>query len=348
VDIDGSEEGVWVDKKYGLKGCTLRTISADEARECLRDKTLTFVGDSVTRFQFLSLASFIKNGVWPDEGKGPPILIARKPWPVWYKLASEHFSGSEWCDCFRPISGWVSATTARQLTENRYFHHDSHNVSLNLLTSYGIWKMHGHYPPPCWTAGRSKKGDPFNFTKEMVAVPECKGPQGLNSFSRESLIKARHQFTDGEWAQWTRTGYDWEGDLHWVLKEVIPRLQTDLLFLNFGIWADIFKQLKTKEYADKVVKSAQEHLCSKGVKCMWKRTTHPSHTSPAVPTPQDTHAMPLVEEFGWEVFDAGTPTKGVYAYKDAYHFQSYVYNELNKLLLNQLCPRGGSRVSKKS
>ena len=58
-----------------------------QARECFRDKTIVWVGDSVTRFQFLSLVNLLAFGSYP----GPPtggrrprsVLTSFKPWPDW-------------------------------------------------------------------------------------------------------------------------------------------------------------------------------------------------------------------------------------------------------------------------
>lgn len=61
---------------------------------------------------------------------------------------------------------------------SRYYSLDSHNISFSLLTAYGNWKMHGHYPPPC--TGAKKRGD-----------RTC----SIASMNRDSLRAARHKFT---------------------------------------------------------------------------------------------------------------------------------------------------------
>ena len=67
------------------KLCTLRTFEEskeggkkkEEGREggkegayaCLKGKHVVFVGDSVTRYQYLSLVSFLEKGGWEEEEK---------------------------------------------------------------------------------------------------------------------------------------------------------------------------------------------------------------------------------------------------------------------------------------
>ena len=49
------------------KTCRIKKYSAKDARNCLSGKSLLFVGDSLTRFLFLSLAYFIEHGKWPPN-----------------------------------------------------------------------------------------------------------------------------------------------------------------------------------------------------------------------------------------------------------------------------------------
>jgi hypothetical protein len=47
--------------------CTLHRYSAQEARQCLAGNHINFIGDSLTRYQFLSLAHFIHKGEYPPR-----------------------------------------------------------------------------------------------------------------------------------------------------------------------------------------------------------------------------------------------------------------------------------------
>jgi len=52
------------------KLCTLRTFEGGKegVDACLKGKHVVFVGDSVTRYQYLSLVSFLEKGGWEEEG----------------------------------------------------------------------------------------------------------------------------------------------------------------------------------------------------------------------------------------------------------------------------------------
>jgi hypothetical protein len=46
------------------KECRLRRLSAQQAAQCLSGQRIAFIGDSVTRYQFTSLAYFLTHGVY--------------------------------------------------------------------------------------------------------------------------------------------------------------------------------------------------------------------------------------------------------------------------------------------
>ena len=51
-----------------------------------------------------------------------------------------------------------------------------------------------------------------------------------------------------------------------ALKFVVPNLQPDLLYLNFGAWSDMHKDTGKEPFAKDVFQAAQEGVCSKGAK----------------------------------------------------------------------------------
>lgn len=345
-DVDGSEEGAWHGQKYDLKKCKLRRVTAEEARECFRDKTAVWVGDSVTRFQFLSLVHLLQFGEYPEKkstggrkkGMSPNVLESFKPWPRWFAFANEVFKDSMWCNCHRPQANWIGAQTASQMVENRYFSLDSHNISLNLLTSYGSWPMHGHYPPPCMGAAGQEPWNSKQFGhKNREKRPEC----SLADLNRESVRRARHQFNQSEFDDYPSIGYDWSGSMAYVLKTVAPLFSPDLLYLNYGAWSRMHQDTGKEPFAKGVFQAAQASLCSRGTKCVWKRTTYSSHSSADAAPPPDEFPLKYAHQLKWDIFDAATVTKTVFTYKDEFHFLGNVYDELNNLLLNRICPKGG-------
>ena len=62
---------VWKNRHDGSKEltvpftCYLTRYTPDQAGKCLKNKNLFFIGDSLTRYQFLSLAYFLEHKKWP-------------------------------------------------------------------------------------------------------------------------------------------------------------------------------------------------------------------------------------------------------------------------------------------
>jgi hypothetical protein len=51
-----------------------------------------------------------------------------------------------------------------------------------------------------------------------------------------------------------------------TLRFVVPNLQPDLFYLNFGAWSDMHKDTGKEPFAKNVFQAAQEGICSKGAK----------------------------------------------------------------------------------
>lgn len=75
-----------------LQRCVLRQFTPPEAKECLSRRPLVMIGDSVTRYQFLSLIYWLDSGEWPPPMHGTP----DHPSPM---IESEWQHG--WADFFR-------------------------------------------------------------------------------------------------------------------------------------------------------------------------------------------------------------------------------------------------------
>jgi hypothetical protein len=79
---------------------------------------VVFVGDSLTRYMYLSLAAYLRQGRWIDEDKDVPNILEEKQfsggWDSFYNCSKNYFRPYEQCDCFRP-------KFVRKTIENRYF-----------------------------------------------------------------------------------------------------------------------------------------------------------------------------------------------------------------------------------
>ena len=70
--VNSSEPGEWEKLPdgtavYNLRRCELHDFSAVEARECLRNTHVQFIGDSLTRYQYLSFVHLLENGSYADR-----------------------------------------------------------------------------------------------------------------------------------------------------------------------------------------------------------------------------------------------------------------------------------------
>lgn len=59
--------------QLALRQCSLRRITHREALDCLAGRPLVLIGDSVMRYQYLSLAHFLDHGDWPTLAHFPSI-----------------------------------------------------------------------------------------------------------------------------------------------------------------------------------------------------------------------------------------------------------------------------------
>jgi hypothetical protein len=101
---------------YEPEGCKLRRFSAAEARVCLANKTLLFIGDSISRYHYMSLAHLLAKGVYPqryaDDGAANVCIMITEHYPTWADYFSKSSSqlastspalvATEECNCARP------------------------------------------------------------------------------------------------------------------------------------------------------------------------------------------------------------------------------------------------------
>jgi hypothetical protein len=101
-------------------------------RRCLQGRRIAFIGDSLSRNQYLNLAHFIAHGSWYSE---PPALEHESLWPSWavfHKGAAKRLTtrtSREACDCFRASTPYPSNMDSS--VENRFFHDTELNFSMS-------------------------------------------------------------------------------------------------------------------------------------------------------------------------------------------------------------------------
>lgn len=77
---------------YELRDCNLRRMSHKETRNCLAGTRIVFLGDSVTRFQYLALVQFLAAGYYPHPyDDGSP------------SVTNNHHWGTSWPDFYEGV-----------------------------------------------------------------------------------------------------------------------------------------------------------------------------------------------------------------------------------------------------
>lgn len=99
-----------------------------------RNLHIAFAGDSLTRYQYLSLAYFFKYGQWIDPDEIPNMMIEKQhsTWRNFYNFTKSKLAPYEECDCFRPEGHKMPL-----MMENRYFYDPIRNNSISFFQKFG-------------------------------------------------------------------------------------------------------------------------------------------------------------------------------------------------------------------
>lgn len=105
-------------------------------------KSIAFMGGSLTRYQYLSLAYFVTHGTWIDPRTKPNLVVEgdHASWNAFYNATTTAYEGFEKCDCYRSQK-W----DLKSLTENRYY--VAPHWNLYYIQAFGSIPSHGHWNP---------------------------------------------------------------------------------------------------------------------------------------------------------------------------------------------------------
>ena len=113
---------------------------------------IVFVGDSLTRYMYLTLTYYLKTYQWPDQGSKYIEKVKdlySNNWNTWLDYTHQELTPQEYyCDCYRY---WETAKVFKwyQHCENRYYYDDDSisttKDSISYITKFGNYPFHGHY-----------------------------------------------------------------------------------------------------------------------------------------------------------------------------------------------------------
>lgn len=96
-----------------IANCSLDVIDRDFARKVVEASAgLGFIGDSLTRYQYLNLVYFLETGMWRSEEPENSLENKHSSWNDFYATTNQRLAGHEICDCFRGVTSAI---------ENRYY-----------------------------------------------------------------------------------------------------------------------------------------------------------------------------------------------------------------------------------
>ena len=119
-------------------------FDASHYSHLMNNQNIVMVGDSLMRYQYLSLVYLIHTGTFYPVDSKPSILWEgdHVSWNAFFQATNAALHPNEYCDCYR-----VSKTVAN---ENRYYFHDQRNISISYIAYFGDMdemKIHGHWSP---------------------------------------------------------------------------------------------------------------------------------------------------------------------------------------------------------
>lgn len=222
----GKQSPSWDEVSFQIDQKTQeRDIRGDDVQDLAvpmpRGLHLAFIGDSLSRYQYLSLAHFLRYGVFPDPAAHPNFVMesTHKSWMDFFNDTNSALLPFERCDCFRAENRNIHALVNRW-RENRYFYDPISENSLVFLIKKG-W----HPSTFTWKPG-SIHQEPLQYTPQL---PQYLPPS---------------QPVEGDWLS-----------LVDHLAGLNPR--PHIVVLNSGLWKP--KHLIQPEIQDKVVQRLKEH-----------------------------------------------------------------------------------------
>jgi hypothetical protein len=310
-----------------------------------RNLRLAFLGDSVTRYQYLSLAYFLRWGRWFDPDTIKNHLVDahsfRHPyhpdqdWNEFFLQSNRLLYPSESCDCQRSSSSEHEHAWA---TERRYFYDPVHN---NTLTYINLSGNETHNPNPAGGyAGRLHAPDIFTNFQAHVGLPV--GLLNNNNKNNSTVPSSTSMTASNLHRSWDYP--TWGQVIRYHVAALVPR--PDTAILNAGLHAHNFGDPEVRQ-------ELVEALAASNIVGLWKTTTPQKSQLIASPTADTTTGTGTISNHSsfptvrtdrdmCQVLSGGclnlswTVHLRPDLYFDDLHFREPVYRILNEDLLQQL------------
>ena len=295
------------------RGGSTLNISRECVKRSLGGRRIVFMGDSVTRYQFLNLAYWWRTGLWASS---PPELENEKhwaSWPVYYATATNMLSGDgmcTMCDCFRLQDPLLISLKS---TETIHIYDAVANVTLIYVQLWGLNNVVGHN---------------LSWLKPPNGCAQVGCVAGLCDSDVEP----------------------WHFSLRpprLALEGIAERLRPDTMIINSGLWDSY-----TDDVNLRALLQGGEGARRHGVAELWWKTTTPRvWFNPNNIADEFRGLVPALLSAGWGIIDIFSPVmqllldmgkfnlKSTDLYWDNLHFEQIVNRGFNELLLAELAAK---------
>jgi hypothetical protein len=109
--------------------------------DSMKNRRLMFIGDSITRYQYIALTHFLTTQTWSSEESLVNVRFYEADWTEFYQATTKLNQGMELCECFRP-----PGPSAASITENRKYVNSKLNTTVWYFKWFGDKSLpHGHF-----------------------------------------------------------------------------------------------------------------------------------------------------------------------------------------------------------
>lgn len=166
--------------------------NASDADILRRLGNIVFIGDSTSRYMYLTAAYFVSHGRFPNRTERPS-LSRERTWPSWrdFYLGTNAQMANEKCDCYRANIGYDK----RAIYENRYLCASS---NLTYLQLSGLRPMTLHASVGCHS--NATWPEPWVGTRPLLsAMPTKMLPHVAPHLGRVDVVVVNSGFHDQLW-----------------------------------------------------------------------------------------------------------------------------------------------------
>ena len=283
--------------RAGVRGGSCYLDATRQAHCAPAGAHIVFMGDSVTRYQWLALATSFRRGSELDPAEFPSSANEQE-WPNWklfFNGTNNRLEPHGRCDCFRSDARPLGS----KIVENRYFWLPG-RLNLTYIQVLGQAR---------------NKADNWNKAVKLPIVGSWAPTPPLDDERNRAGL--REEFAPAWQLNWTET-----------IERVVGALRPPptVLILNCGLWGSPDKEDLTELRA--AAKRAAPRV-------LWKTTTTQSSSAGSTKwVPNDKAARRTFDEvFDAANLTSAVPRE---LYWNNNHFRAPVYNHLNAALLRQL------------